>query len=86
MFDNWLSKFFYNNFRIRYNDSIKKSNFYVGELRLTPAESAYLLAKFSENFKLPLTELIDNMNDFSCYELTMAAEKIGGKYGRNSNN
>ncbi len=85
MFKDWLSIFFDKTFHIKYNDSIEKSNFYVGELNLTPAEVAYLLAKFSGNFNLSLTELVDNMSDFSCYELLLAAEKIRGKNDRSCN-
>lgn len=79
MFEKWLIEFLYDNFKINYNTAVKKSNFYVGELMLTPAEAAYLLAEFSKRFNISLTNLVDKMDDFSCNELLKAADEIGKK-------
>jgi hypothetical protein len=82
----WLKDFFYKEFHIIYDNSVITSNFYTGVLKLTPAEVAYLLVRFSEFFNLPLTELIDNMEDFSCYDLVLVAKQMGKKYDKNSGN
>jgi len=78
MFDNWLKEFFNNNFNIYYSDNIKRNNFYLGDLNLTPAEVAFLLSEFCNYFEFPLTKFIDNMKDFTCLDMELSAEKLLG--------